>query len=166
MGPKKHKKSEKCPFYNRGYCRNEENCAQDHPDKVCQSSDCFDDKCQFRHPNPCKFGFRCKFNVKKLCLFSHVTLATDDKKIEELKKRINQTEKENKALVSSNNELAKQIENKFKTFDSKIELLRKTIETKENEASLMEIKINNLETSFGEKLAKLEKQVSLKDNKF
>ena len=76
------------------------------------------------------------------------------------------TEKENKALVSSNNELAKQIENKFKTFDSKIELLRKTLETKENGASLMEIKINNLETSFGEKLAKLEKQVSLKDNKF
>ena len=101
--------------------------------------------------------------MKKLCLFSHVTLATDDKKIEELKKRINQTEKENKALVSSNNELAKQIENKFKTFDRKIELLRKTIETKENEASLMEIKINNLETSFGEKLAKLEKQLTLKE---
>ena len=57
MGPKINKKSEKCPFYNRGYCRNGENCDQEHPDKVCPASNCFDDKCQHRHPNLCKFSY-------------------------------------------------------------------------------------------------------------
>ena len=76
---------------------------------------------------------------KKICLFSHVTPATDDeKKIEDLKKGLNQTEKENKALNSSHKDLTKQIENKFEVFNNKIELLRKTFETKENQISLLE----------------------------
>ena len=69
MGPKINKKSEKCPYYNRGYCRNGENCDQEHPDKVCPASNCFDDKCQHRHPNPFKFSYRCKFNMKRYVYF-------------------------------------------------------------------------------------------------
>ena len=69
--------------------------------------------------------------MKKICLFSHITPATvDEKKIEDLKKRLNQTEKENKALLSSQKDLTKQIENTFKVFNNKIELLRKTLEAK------------------------------------
>ena len=167
MGPKRNKKSEKCSYYDRGYCRNGEYCDKEHPVKVCPESNCFDDKCQFRHPNPCKFSYRCKFNMKKICLFSHITPATDDdKKIEELKKRINQTDKENKALISSNKDLTKKIENKFEMFENNIELLRNTLEAKENEISSLKVKINNIETAFEQKLTKLEKQFILKDNKF
>ena len=54
----------------------------------------------------------------------------DEKKIEDLKKRLNTTEKENKALFFSHKDLTKQIENKFEVFNNKIELLRKTLEAK------------------------------------
>ena len=69
---KKHKdgsrnKKEKCIHYSRGYCRNGEDCPEEHPDKVCPDADCFDDKCADRHPNPCIFGKRCNFNRKKIC---------------------------------------------------------------------------------------------------
>ena len=56
MGTKKNKKSEKsekCIFYDRGYCSNGENCEKLHPDKVCPNLNCFDEKCSFRHSNPC-----------------------------------------------------------------------------------------------------------------
>ena len=131
------------------------------------ASNWFDDKFQFRHPNSCKYNCRCKFNRKKICFFSHITHARDDdKKNEDLKKRLNQTEKENKALISSLKDLTKQIENKFALFDNKIEILKKTLEAKESEISLLEVKRNKIETAFEEKINKLEKQVVLKDNKF
>ena len=40
-----------------------------------------------KHPNPCKFGFRCKFNKFKKCLFAHD--APDDEKLEALAKTFN-----------------------------------------------------------------------------
>ena len=69
--------------------------------------------------------------MKKICFFSLITPARDDyKKNEDLKKRLNQTEKENEALISSHKDLTKQIENKFALFDNKIELLKKNIRSK------------------------------------
>ena len=68
-------KDEKCIHYNRGYCFKEESCPNKHPDKVHPDAHCFEEKCGFRHPNPCKFGKRCVFNFKKICFYSHVTLA-------------------------------------------------------------------------------------------
>ena len=32
-------------------------------------------------PNPRRFGYRCVFNMNNICLFSHVTFASDDTKI-------------------------------------------------------------------------------------
>jgi hypothetical protein len=55
--------------------------------------------------------------------------------MEELKKRINSAEKENKALISFNKDLAENIENRLKTAENKIELLRKTLEEKDKKIS-------------------------------
>ena len=92
--PKKKTKSnsrynnEKCIQYNRGYCAIFEDCPNEHPDKVCPDANCFEQKCNFRHPNPCKFGKRCVFNFKKICLYSHLTLSNDDdKKMKALKNK-------------------------------------------------------------------------------
>ena len=98
-------------------------------------------------PNPCRFGHRCIFNMPKICLFAHTTLAKDETK-------------------SVNDDLAKKIENRFKTAENKIELLRKTLDEKDKNISLLEAKITTLETTFTEKLASIEKHVTEKENKF
>ena len=92
--PKKTTKSnsrynnEKCIQYNRGYCAKVEDCPNEHPDKVCPDANCFEEKCDFRHPNFWKFGKRCVFNFKKICLYSHLTLSNDDdKKMKALKNK-------------------------------------------------------------------------------
>ena len=85
MGPKKDKSKEKlqtktikCPYYDRGYCKYGEECFKIHPDKVCEKPNCFSDKCDKRHPNPCKFGQSCTYNKNNICLYSHVTTASDE----------------------------------------------------------------------------------------
>ena len=82
MGSRKNKNSSKCVHYDRGYCFKGDDCSEEHPDKVCP---------------------RCKFNAKKICLFSHVTIASEDeRKIGEVKKHIAAVEKENKVLLTMN----------------------------------------------------------------
>jgi hypothetical protein len=62
MGPKKDKtknkiNSNKCPFFDRRYCKNCDECDKKHPDKVCDDNNCYGENCDDkRHPNPCKFG--------------------------------------------------------------------------------------------------------------
>ena len=139
----------------------------EHPDKVCPETNCFDDKCPFRHPNPCKFEYRCKFNAKKICLFSHVTLASeDDKKIKEVREKVNSVEKEIKALNAFNKELIKKIDQKYLSFDQRIEYLKKENEIKDTQISSLETKINEQQLSFNAKLTNLEKQVNSMENKF
>ena len=72
------KTSEKYVFYNRGYCKSEDDCDKHHSDKVCNDVNCDEKECLLRHPNPCLFGARCTFNRRKECLYSHVTFASSD----------------------------------------------------------------------------------------
>ena len=65
-----------------------DNCLNKHPDKVCNDINCTEDQCDKRHPNPCKFGMRCKFNKKKVCSYSHVTFASSDEKTDVLEKKL------------------------------------------------------------------------------
>ena len=102
MPPKKSKteqnlktKSQKCEFFDRGYCKKGEDCEYQHPDKVCSKSNCFNEKCHDPHPNPCWWGPRCKFYNTNICLFSHDTTAkNDDKRVGELEKLVVKLEKE------------------------------------------------------------------------
>ena len=155
MGPKKREnfrnKSEKCHYYNTGYCKNGESCQDYHADKVCPDTNCFEDKCPFRHPNPCKFGQRCIFNKKKICCFSHVTLVSDDR-FADLEKRIKIVEKEKQACK----DLAKKMENKCEVFENKIEMLNKAVSDKEQQVTTLSQRLNTLENTFETRVKELE----------
>ena len=92
-------KNIKCVHFNRGYCKFGDKCQNKHPDKVCNNKDCFNENCDFRHPNPCKYGPRC-FYQKKVCLYSHQNLPCDEtnSKFEELEKKILAIEKQIKVV--------------------------------------------------------------------
>ena len=38
--------SEKCDYFNRGYCKWQNDCEKKHNDKVCNNIDCDEDKCE------------------------------------------------------------------------------------------------------------------------
>ena len=132
----KKKSSEKCKYFNRGYCLNKEACENLHNDKVCDDLDCDEKNCDKRHPNPGRFGPRCKFNRRKECLYLHVTLVSNDDAIEALNQKFTnifrQMEKdfEQKDLGNLDND------NKFKN-------MKKDLESKN-------LQINGLETRLGQ----------------
>ena len=133
MGPKQDKskdqpKTVKCAFYDRGYCKHDENCRNIHFDKVCEDQNCFNINCDKRHPNPCKFGIRCTFERKNICLYSHATTASADINIKALE---NKTNKKFEVLENQAKETKTTFENKckdkFKLFESQIDNLRKDL---------------------------------------
>ena len=85
----KKKSAEKCHFNNRGYCKSKEECDKKHSDDICEDLECIEDNCEKRHPYECNFGIRCKYNKKNECMYMHGTLASDDLKVEALKKQFN-----------------------------------------------------------------------------
>ena len=135
MGPKKDKtknkiNSNKCPFFDRGYCKNRDECDKKHPDKVCDDNNCYGENCNDkRHPNPCKFGTRCKFNRKKECLFSHVTSSCDDDKI---------------------NALEMKFKKEFDILKKQFKEMQNVLENKDAEIQLIQTNYNSLETDFKE----------------
>ena len=121
----KKKTSEKCNFNNRGYCNLKEACVNKHSDKVCDDLDCSEIECEKRHPNPCKFGPRCKFNRKNECMYLHVTLAFNDEKFEALKQNYN------KQFEKQENHM-KEILIDLKQKDLAIQLLKEKCDVLEN----------------------------------
>ena len=153
MPPKKAKnqesvKEEICQYYNRGYCKHKKDCSKLHSDKVCDDTDCNEEECTKRHPNPCKFGFRCIFNKLKKCLYSHVNLAPDNDKV---------------------NDLVKTMNNKLENFEVKMKLMQKGLDEKNTKIKLLQDKCEVLEKSVNkfeqkdnktkEEISKLEKKL-------
>ena len=132
MGPKKQQKSDtirtiKCTYYDRGFCIFGDKCNNKHPDKVCDDPNCSEENCDKRHPNPCKFGIRCNFNRKQICLYSHVTFASDDTKI---------------------NALTNKFTKKFESLESKIKEMQVSLKNKDTEIKDIKEKHDVLEASF------------------
>ena len=122
--PGKKKTSEKCNFNNRGYCNLKEQCEKTHSDNDCDNFDCNEEECTKRHPNPCKFGPRCKYNRKNECLYLHVTLPSNDEKF--------------KALNQSFN-------NKFLKLENIVKQMQTDLEKKDSELIFCKGKVENLE---------------------
>ena len=165
MPPKKSKteqnlktKSQKCEFFDRGYCKKGEDCEYQHPDKVCSKSNYFNEKCHDRHPNPCCWGPRCKFYNTNICLFSHeVTNSVDEKRVGDLEKIVATLQKEYKVQNDTFGDVFKKMEKKFETLEDKIEMQRKALQDKEKFIKTLEKKIYTFDHSFGAKIDKLEK---------
>ena len=156
MGPKKQKKKddsrnnkEKCWYFNRGYCRNRDSCQEFHPEQVCSKPNCFEEDCPQRHPNPCKFGKRCKYNRQQICLYAHEVFENDDAR-NESEKRLQKLEKENETLKKAFGDFIGKSEKMFEKCEKRIELLKKDVESKDSQIGILEINFTNFETSFGE----------------
>ena len=162
MGPKKDKNKSKlkCPYYNRGFCKHGEECPKNHPDKVCEDTDCFSDDCDKRHPNPCKFGKRCVFKRKKICVYSHVTTGSDDGKVDALENKFN---KKFEVLENKTDEIYNTIEqkfaDKFKQFETKICNLQKDLEIKNSQINSIEMRMKELEETNQTHFKKQEKKI-------
>ena len=153
----------KCVHFDRGYCKFGEKCKNKHNDKVCNDKDCINDNCDFRHPNPCKYGPRCKFYLKKVCLYSHVKLPCEENrsKIKELEKKILAFEK---VIDHSNVGLAEQVDKKLESLENKMKTFVKVLEEKDSRISSLENKLENLQKKTKEEKNHKEKKIKDLEN--
>ena len=156
----KKKSSNICNFHNRGYCKKKDACENIHSDKVCEDINCNEETCQLRHPNPCKFGIRCKFQKKNECMYMHVTFAPDVKKIEALNlkftsqfgklesslKMMQKYVEERELIISNLNKANEEKDAKIVILANKLEELENKIATTKNIEEI-EAKLQNLETA-------------------
>ena len=61
----------KCRYYDKGFCRNRENCLYYHPTDDCQNN-CKNKKCSLRHRNVCRYKTHCYFNINGKCEYLHL----------------------------------------------------------------------------------------------
>ena len=172
MGPKKNKVKEKpqdehdkCVYYNTGYCKNGEDCSKIHPETNCEDQDCFDDKCEKRHPNPCKFGRRCRRNRKKICLYLHANTDYDHENFKTLenkfKNKFTVIEKQTEGLQNS---FEKLIDDKFTHFEQQINNLRKDLEIKNSHINALEMRMGELEKEHHAHKKQQEKKIKDLEN--
>ena len=94
----------KCFFNDNGFCKFGEKCRKQHYRNVCSILKC-DKSCKSRHPKSCKYEERCKFFAKNICAYKHVTLASEDEEIYNLKIQIESLNLENKKKLSKVHQL-------------------------------------------------------------
>ena len=143
------KTAKKCPFNNRGYCKRKESCENQHSEEVCNDLDCNEDGCNKRHPTPCKFSPRCQFNRRQECFYLHVTLTSDDGKIEALNQLNNNMVKMQKDIEKKDSEI-KLLTTKFTTLETEKDInptidLKKDIECQNATINGLEIRLEELE---------------------
>ena len=151
MGPKRDKpkpqnKTIKCSKYDKGFCKYKDECLKIHPEKVCEDPNCFSEKCDKRHPNPCIFRNRCDFYRKNICLYSHVTTVSNDETLNALEKKFNTKftviEKQADGII---NKFEKIMEDKFTQFENQISNMRKDLDIKNAQISAFELRMEELE---------------------
>ena len=160
---KEKKTPDKCPFNNRGFCKQKKDCNNKHSDNVCDDFDCDEVNCDERHPNPCKFGPRCKFYKKNECMYLHVTLASNDEQFKALNQQIDEKLRyiENQTSATIETSFAKQIEDKFTNFESQLTNLRKDFEVKDKKINALELRLEELEKDH--KVYKKQNEKKIKD---
>ena len=191
MGPKTNSdklriKTRKYQYHDRGYCKHGETCNNKHPEESCNDETCSEKNCDKRHPNPCKFGYRCKYKKKNVCSYSHITLVSDDKnddlekklkvlsdQMRDRQRQIDQNESENSDKI---NELLKKIEimekkiqkkdadhgidKEIKQLENIIDSMKKSVDEKESKISNLEKKIEEMENKItGIKIDPLKRKV-------
>ena len=160
MPPKKSQNknsSSKCNFNNRGYCKSKNDCKDKHSDDICNNLECNEENCEKRHPYECKFGIRCKYNKKNECMYLHVTLASDDNKLEALKaqfdKKLGNLELNVKKMekeLFEKNQLIITLKEKcdcIENLATSSEQLKNALKDKTSQITSLEIRLEELEKS-------------------
>ena len=127
----------KCEHYDRGYCKEKNNCPKIHPNIIC-GGNCEDKRtCMKRHQIPCKNSPSCTW---KSCEFSHKTENKDGdvSQINNIKENYEEIIRANSKIVRESHITIKEIiENYFcilteridtieEEYSSKLEQLEKT----------------------------------------
>ena len=78
-------------------------------------------------------------------MYLHVTSASDEhgEKFDKMEKKIKELEK--KSIITSNDLLAKQIEDKYAYFESQISNLKKDLEIKNTQINSLDLRLDELE---------------------
>ena len=120
----------KCEHYDRGYCKEKNNCPKIHPNIIC-GGNCEDKRtCMKRHQIPCKNSPSCTW---KSCEFSHKA--------------------ENKGDVSQKNYIKENIEERITANQQIVRESHITIkEIIENNFSILTDRINTIEEEYSSKL--------------
>ena len=93
----------KCVYYDKGFCKEKEQCSKEHPSANCDGQ-CTDKRtCPLRHRQLCKNGDRCIFHESDSCEFLHDTEKNSEGK--NVKEIIENIETQIINLTSSNNSL-------------------------------------------------------------
>ena len=153
----KKKTSEKCKFHNRGYCNLKEECENIHSDKVCDDLDCNEDQCEKRYP--CKFGPRCKFNKNSECMYLHVTLASNDDKIEVINQKFNKQFEKIENILKKVQIDSEQKDSEIKVLKGKYDNLEKLVNEKQSCNLKKDLEIKNAQINGMEmRIEELEKE--------
>ena len=130
----------KCVYYDKGFCKEKEQCSKEHPSENCDGK-CTDKKtCPLRHRKLCKNGDHCVFHESDSCEFLYdKEKNTEDKHMKEiienietqitnlttrndsLESRIMYLENENSQLKTRNNKLSDKINAIDKEYSNKFE---------------------------------------------
>ena len=154
MGPTKKNKIkekpkenyDKCVFYNTGYCKQGVDCSKIHPETNCEDEDCLDEGCDKRHPNPCKFGRRCRYKRRNICFYLHAITDPNPENCKAFEnkfdKKFTLVEKHNENMKNS---IEKLIDEKFTLYEENISNLRKDLEIKNTQINALEMRMEELE---------------------
>ena len=147
------KTPQKCHHNTRGYCKAKDDCANEHSDKVCEDPDCLEDNCKYRHPNPCKYGFRCRFNKKEECMYLHEDSITNVVEIKALKTKFETLENIMKKMATDLETKDLEIEllkgNQIKLenilVENETDVIKKELEAKNAKINGLEIRLSEIE---------------------
>ena len=131
----KHTRNLQCKFNNTGYCKFGEKCRRRHFTRICQEFNCNQD-CQGRHPRLCRMEESCRFFKNGNCAYKHVSPTNDNdiikdvenlkSEIVELKKVLEQKQKQINKIASEKKELLGQLDNEKCNIKKLIEDLKQS----------------------------------------
>ena len=139
--------TQKCIYYDKGYCKLKEKCQELHPSTDCVGECVNKITCPFRHRILCKNGKECIFIASSACAFLHPKEVTQDNNIIVLvEKRLDSvhgqiTSLDNKIKLLEEHEDSV-IQTSNVTNDLKTQIDRLTNESREQQKQLAESKLN------------------------
>ena len=127
--------TKRCKYYNRGYCKQRENCKFLHPTEECALRDKCINNCLKRHRKICRYGIYGYHNKHNVCEFLHGDFFNIDNK------NTNSNNIREMELEEEVKRLENQIEDVYK---KEINKLKKYMKDMDEYATKLKNKINEL----------------------
>ena len=145
--------SEKCQYFDKGFCRSRDKCSLKHPLVECEGS-CEDRRiCPKRHRVFCKNGNECVFDLTNSCEFLH---KADNKNTEQHRDTLQSMIKHVEGKIEELDKKDKETVNKIDTLvKDTCDWITKVFDTEKEVAALV-AKVDDIEEEFSSKLEQVE----------